>query len=277
MKIDGKVIAEEIYTTLRQRVHDLKLKKIIPHLAVILVGDDPASQAYVRQKKLRGEEIGMMVTIHQYPPTISTAEIRMKIEELNATTSVHGIIIQQPLPSHVDIKTLIQATDQRKDVDGFHEASSFQPPIADAAITILKDVFAKENESDTFELWLQKKTITVAGKGETGGKPIINSLEAMGCTVQVIDSKTKNQKELLNTSDIVISCIGKPGILDTKSLKKGVILVCIGMFRGEDGKLHGDYEASAVESIASYYTPVPGGIGPVNVACLLKNVLDAAK
>ncbi len=277
MKIDGKAIAEEIYTTLRQQVLDLKSKNITPHLAVILVGDDPASHAYVKQKKLRGEEIGITVTIHHYNKTVTTEALLQTIKQLNNDNNVHGIIIQQPLPSQIDTKTLIQATDPRKDVDGFHDDSSFQPPIADAAITILKDVFAKGNESDTFDIWLQKKTITVAGKGETGGKPIINRLQTMGCTVQIIDSKTKNQKEFLENAAIVVSCIGKPDILDTTALKKGVILLCIGMFRGEDGKLHGDYEAEAVESTASYYTPVPGGIGPVNVASLLKNVVDAAK
>lgn len=292
MKINGKTIAEEIYRTLRQQVQGLKTQNITPHLAVILVGDDPASHAYVRQKKLRGEEIGMVVTIHQYPQTITTEALVKKIEELNADTSIHGIIIQQPLPSQIDTQSLIQATDPRKDVDGFHADSSFQPPIADAAITILENIYSssavEKNDSrltnvrsnsidKEFQTWLRSKTITIAGKGETGGKPIINGLKTMGCTVQVIDSKTETPKELLEHADIVLSCIGKPRVLDVTALKKGVILLCIGMFRGEDGKLHGDYEEGDVESIASYYTPVPGGIGPVNVASLLKNVVNAAK
>lgn len=272
MRIDGKEIAASIFSALRESVVLLKKKNITPHLVVILVGNDPASVAYVNQKKKRGEEIGINVSIHHYKDTVTTAELLKTIKQCNNDSNVHGIIVQQPVPKHIDIQKIITTTDPRKDVDGFHSHSSFVPPIAEAAIEILK----KTEQNDTFPSWLKKQEIVVIGKGETGGTPIINKLQTLGATVRVIDSKTTNPEKLTRKATIIISCVGRPDIITKNNITKGVILLSIGMFRGDDGKLHGDYEEEDIKDIAKYYTPVPGGIGPINVAMLLKNTLLAA-
>jgi len=272
MRIDGKKLANEILTDLAQKVSDLKTHNIIPHLIVILAGDDPASLSYVRQKKKKGEEIGAKVTIINYPVDITTEELAKKVKELNLDRGVHGIIIQQPLPKHIDVDHLTELTDPQKDVDGFHSKTNFTEPIALAVIEILKTV---SNEKNILE-WLKEKNITILGKGETGGLPIINSLKKHNIHFNLIDSKTQNPKQILKKSDLVISCVGKKNIIIKDDLKEGVILLSIGMHKEEDDRLHADYEEEEIEQIASFYTPVPGGVGPVNVAMLLSNLINAA-
>lgn len=296
MKINGRDIASGIFETLKKRVAILKKKNITPHLAVILVGNDPASHAYVNQKQKKGEEIGVLVTVHMYAEDVTTEQLLREILMLNQDPLMHGIIIQQPLPAQIDVKQLINTTNPEKDVDGFHKNSSFTPPIAEAAMRTLEEVYfssevekkssrlavypehsrrARSNSND-FADWLQQKQIVVLGKGETGGAPIIAKLKKLSTEPTVIDSKTKNPKEILKQSDIVISCVGRRGVVRSDDLKQGVILIGIGMHKGEDGKLHADYEEEEIEKVAGYYTPVPGGIGPINVAMLLQNVLLAA-
>ena len=170
MKIDGKEIAEDIFRKQIVRVAELKKNNITPHLVVILVGSDPASHAYVRQKKLRGEGIGMHVSVVSFDEDVSELTLLEKIEELNHDPSVHGIVIQQPLPKHIDPHVLVEKTDPKKDVDGFHSSSVFTPPIAEAVIEIIKTI-ARIRHEDDFTSWLQDQTISVVGKGETGGKP----------------------------------------------------------------------------------------------------------
>jgi methylenetetrahydrofolate dehydrogenase (NADP+) / methenyltetrahydrofolate cyclohydrolase len=276
VRIDGKAIAASINEDLKKKVALLKSRNITPHLAVILVGDDAASHAYVGQKQKKGEDIGMLVTVHTFTQEVTEKQLYEEIQALNADPLVHGIVIQQPLPSHIDVQKLVESTYPKKDVDGFHKDSPFTPPIAEAAIKILEQIHSFEKTMDHFVVWLQKKTIAVLGKGETGGAPIIEKLQNMEISIDVIDSKTDNRREILQNAEIVISCVGKPHILRGQDLKKDVILIGVGMHRGEDGKLHGDYEEDEIKNVARYYTPVPGGIGPVNVAMLLNNVLLAA-
>ncbi len=284
MKIDGKLLASLLLTTLSEQVPKLNAKKNTPHLVVILVGNDQASHAYVNQKKKKGEEIGMHVTVKQYEETVTTEELLKTLQSLNKDKTVHGIIIQQPLPGNIDVALLLNATNPQKDVDGFHKQSAFTPPIAEAAEEILKDVFyeiatstsSPRNDNDFID-WLRQENIVVIGKGETGGAPIIEKMKKLGVKPHVIDSKTDHPEKIKREADIIISCVGRSRIVKAEDIKKGVILISIGMFRGEDGKLHGDYEEEEIKNVASFYTPVPGGVGPVNVAMLLKNVVQAAK
>lgn len=277
MIIDGKMIAKKMYTTLQQEVEVLKRKSVTPHLVVILVGEDPASVAYVRQKKLRGEEIGMKVTVLTYPNDVAEQTLIDEIEKLNQDSTVHGIIIQQPLPKHIDAHKLVNMTSAKKDVDGFHYESPFAPPIAGAVLKALDGVLEQtEGDKDT-NTWLKDKKISIIGKGGTGGKPIREEFEKLGVKPKVIDSKTESPEAILAVSDIIVSCIGKPSTVDFTKIKKGCILIGVGMFRGENGKLRPDYDENVISQIASYYTPVPGGIGPLNVAMLLKNVIIATK
>lgn len=306
MKIDGKQIASAFLDKLHHDVQDLSTKGVIPHLVVLLVGNDPASEAYVRQKKLKGESIDMNITILTFPENISEDKLLEEIDRLNKDHTVHGIIIQQPLPKHIDPHLLTEATGPKKDVDGFHSNSNFTPPIAEAAIELLHNVYTSKEEShsviqnpdliggtevkdlknrkdsspraqnDNFISWLQKKSVVIIGKGETGGTPIREKLEKLGTNVTTIDSKTENPQSLTKQADIIISCVGKPNMVKKENIKQGVILLSVGMFRGEDGKLHGDYEEEDIKDVAGYYSPVPGGMGPVNVAMLLSNVYVAA-
>lgn len=273
MKIDGKEIASEIFGKQKVLIADLKKKQIIPHLVVLLVGEDPASKAYVRQKKLKGEAIGMIVTILEFDTDVSEEKLLSEIRRLNEDPTIHGIVIQQPLPDHINPQILVEATDPQKDVDGFHSRSIFTPPIAEAVLEVLKTIAQNPNDISN---WLSNQQIAVVGKGETGGKPIADMLRALDISPVIIDSKTTDRRAILKKSSVIISCVGKKNIITIEDISDGVILMSIGMYRGEDGKLHGDYESEDIEDKAAWYTPVPGGIGPINVAMLLQNVIQSS-
>lgn len=264
MKIDGKKIAQEILDDLKLRVKKLKEKGITPTLAIILVGENPQSVAYVEQKELKAANIGVEVKVFNLGSGISENELIQKINDLNEDPLVHGIIIQRPVADVPSEKLNIAVTPE-KDVDGFNPKSFFDPPIAEAVIEILKSV--DENFAN--------KKIAIIGKGETGGGPIIRTFERMNIPYNVVDSKTHNSSFIIHHSDVVISAVGKR-VLKPKDIKREAVLVSVGLFE-ENGKLKGDYSGKEVKDIASYYTPTPGGVGPVNVAMLLKNLVTAAE
>lgn len=265
MKIDGKEIAQKIFEELKIKVKKLQKENIIPHLAIILVGNDPASVAYVKRKELKAKEIGAKTTTYNLKSEIRNSELEKLINKLNKDDLVHGIIAQQPLPAHIDIGKITQAIDPEKDVDGFHKNSKFQPPISEAVLEILKPYLTKS------------KKIVVIGKGETGGKPIAQAIKKIGINPIIIDSKTSNPEDLTKTADILISAVGKSDVIKAEMIKKGAILISIGMHKELDGKLHGDYKEDSIKNIASFYTPTPGGVGPINVAMLLKNLVRSAE
>lgn len=262
MKIDGKTIAAKILEELKLKIQKLN---VIPRLAIILIGNDPASKTYVKQKILTAEKIGIRISLFQYPSSISTKDLLGHLNDLNHLSNVHGIIVQQPFSSSIDQEKIVNAITVQKDVDGFHPQSKFQPPIAEAVLEILKPYS------------LPTKKIVIIGKGGTGGRLIIQAIKKMGIAPTVIDSKTKNPQDLTKNADIIISAVGKPNIIKPNMLKKGVILISIGLHKGPDGKLHGDYNEEEIKNIASFYTPTPGGVGPVNVAMLLKNLIKSSE
>ncbi len=275
MKIDGREIAQNILSNLKRRVETLKKKGITPHLVIILVGHDPASEAYVKQKAQKGEAIGIKVTVKNYQLSTTNYQLLEAIKQFNNDSNVHGIIVQQPLPPQIDVSAIINAVDPQKDVDGFHPQTKFPMPLAVAVLKILEEV--SFSNTSTFIKWLGGKKIVIIGKGETGGGPIIKRLKELGIKTIVIDSKTPNPHELTKTADIIISSVGKPNIVKESAIKNGVILISVGLHKGEDGKLHGDYEEEEIADIAGFYTPTPGGVGPVNVACLLENLVTATE
>lgn len=299
MKIDGKVIATSILDKLKQDVEKLREKNIIPHLVIVLVGNDPASESYVKQKVIRSEAIGAKVTLLRFPESVSQEELETTMQQLNNDNNVHGVIVQRPLPPQLDDERINKLTTVNKDIDAFLPNSPFTMPLAAAVVVILEKIYqvysssevppkadesrssntnsSRFNSNNNFIHWLQSQSIAIIGKGSTGGGPVIELLKQKGINPIVIDSKTQDRENKLKKADIIIAAVGKQGILKVKDIKKGAILVCVGMGKGEDGKLHGDYEPNEVEHIASYYTPVPGGVGPVNVAMLLKNLIQAAK
>lgn len=333
MKIDGRKIAAEIYEELKNRV-ELKKIGVTPHLTVILVGEEQASLAYVNQKQKWGEFIGAKITILKYNSSATTLELEKKINELNNDPTNHAILIQRPLPPHIDIKKLELLVDPQKDIDGFHPDSPYTLPLPLAIIKILEEIYKKstpsplracprpdrergqrEVGSDTFAgaslqlalkrsesdyksapakipptpftkggaegegfiPWLKNQNIVLLGKGATGGGPILKYLNKLDIYPALIDSKTQNPEKLITNADIIISAIGKPNIVTADKIKKGVILIGVGIFRGKDGKLHGDYDEENIAGMASFYTPTPGGVGPVNVAMLMENLIIATE
>ncbi len=282
MRIDGREIAKAIFEDLKKRVEELKKKGVTPHLVVILVGEDPASKTYVHQKELKAQEIGAKTTVYRLPLTINQQQLLSTIEQLNNDSNVNGIIVQRPLPVQIDGNAISLATNPQKDIDAFHQQTPFTMPLAAAVLRILEKIHSSTSgvEAQKFQgfiQWLKSKNIVVMGKGETGGGPVITNLRTLGVKPLIIDSKTQEPDKLVETADILISTVGKQNAYLPQHLKRGVILVIVGMYRGSDGKLHGDYEEQNIKDIASFYTPVPGGVGPVNVAMLLANLVRAAE
>ena len=299
MKLDGKNLAARIYESLGQRVRKLQRKGITPHLAVLLVGNDPASEAYVHQKKKRGEQLGCIVDVIGLTESTSERELVVRLGQLSRDPKVHGIIVQRPLPKHINEQVVDEAVVPDKDVDGFHPESPFREPIALAVDGVLKEALKKIAEQphhpdqislnitdyanidhyilSEYKAWVQQKKVVVIGKGKTGGQPIIEYFQTLNVAPEIIDSRTPDPKEILRNADIIVTTVGKSHILKPDMIKKGVILIAIGMHKGEDGKLHADFDEEEMEGTAGFYTPVPGGVGPVNVAMLLSNLTDAAE
>lgn len=278
MKIDGKAIAQQILDKLTHRVTALKEEGITPHLAVVLIGNDESSKAYVRQKELKIHQIGGAVSIHRFGQEFTQDQLLTLIQELNDDPIVHGIIIQRPLPTHIDGTLITNSTVSEKDVDGFRDDSPFDPPIARAVFRILREIHAQEDDlNQSRDEWLKTKKIVILGKGVTAGQPIIKLFHKRQIPLAIVDSKTENREELIRGADIIISAVGKPQVIQAKDINETTTLIGVGMFRGDDGKLHGDYEEEEVAEKAQYYTSVPGGVGPVNVAMLLTNLVEAAE
>lgn len=289
MRIDGKLIADGIYESLREEVSQLTSKGTTPCLTVLLIGDNPASVSYVKQKKKWGEFIGAKIIVENFDTNISEAALFGRIKELNNDDKVHGILVQRPVPSQIDENKLIASVDPNKDIDGFHPESTYVLPLPLAVVKILEEVNKMQSEKRKmqnnsnaniilgFKEWMKEQKIVILGKGQTGGGPISAYLIKLGLRVNIVDSKTPNPEIVTKNADIIISAVGKPGIISSKNIKKGVILIGAGIFRGDDGKLHGDYSEADIENTAGFYTPTPGGVGPVNVAMLMDNLVNAAR
>jgi methylenetetrahydrofolate dehydrogenase (NADP+)/methenyltetrahydrofolate cyclohydrolase len=267
MKIDGRQIAQEILSVLKERIAKQNVK---PHLAIIIIGNNPASLAYVKQKELRAKDIGSKTTLISLAPKTREDELIAKINELNSDKTLHGIIVQKPLPKHMNNDRINLSITPEKDIDGFTANSKFDSPIGLAVLEILKKLYKD------FAV-LKNKKIVILGKGETGGKPIKQAFLKLDVDPIVVDSKTQNPEKIIKTSDIVISAVGKKEVIKPNMLKKSAVLIGAGQHIEEDGQFHGDYEEEKIKDIASFYTITPGGIGPVNVAMLLKNLLKATE
>ncbi len=304
MKINGRHIAAQIYEDLQNRVGELKKIRITPHLTVILIGKDPASIAYVNQKQKWGKHIGAKITVRRFSGSISNEELTKKIQQLNTDPDNHAILIQRPVPLQIDLKQLTLLVDPQKDIDGFHPDSPYTLPLPLAVVKILEKIYKIKSmrgvasvglpverpegvqrlrtsdwenarqDPAMFMTWLKNQKIVILGKGPTGGNPILKYLIKLSVNPIQIDSKTPSPDKFLKKADIIITAVGKPNIITPEKIKKDVILIGVGIFRGEDGKLHGDYNETDTKNIASFYTPTPGGVGPVNVAMLLQNLLD---
>lgn len=278
MVVDGKEIAGSILTKLTETVKTLKKGGITPTLAVILVGDDMGSLSYIKQKQKAGERIGARVIFDHLPEKTTKETLASAIAHYNNDPEVHGLIVQRPVPIP-GVEDTLASVVPSKDVDGFVPNSPFEVPVARGVIEILQNIHQKLRDAQLdkkdFKSWLNGQAIAVIGRGETAGKPIALTLAKYDCATSIIHSQTPNPKTILKNSTVIIGCAGKKHIITKSAVTRGVILIAVGIWRDKEGKLHGDYEPEDIEGVASFYTPTPGGVGPVNVACLMHNLIDA--
>jgi methylenetetrahydrofolate dehydrogenase (NADP+) / methenyltetrahydrofolate cyclohydrolase len=277
VRINGRQIAVNILDGLKNRVLELEKHGIVPTMAVILIGEEKSSNIYVKQKELKAQDIGAETKIFRFNETVTNEEIESLIRKLDNDPKVHGIILQRPAPQNIKVKSLEELITPAKEIDGFGKDSLYTVPVAAAVFEILGEIFGNLNEEESFNAWLKSKKITVIGKGETAGQPIIDYFQKNGIEPAVIDSKTEDKNEIIKRADIIISAVGKRGVIDSTDLKKGVILIGVGLSADDQEKTQGDYDESELEQIATFYTPTPGGVGPVNVALLLENLVQACE
>ncbi len=281
IKIDGKAFATNLRADVAKQVETIKSEYgITPGLAVVLVGEDPASQVYVRSKGKQTQEAGMASFEHKLPDTTSEAELLTLVDQLNNDSAVNGILVQLPLPDHIDSNKVLDTIDPVKDVDGFHVTNvgrlwtgmdAMVPCTPLGCLMLLKDQLSE----------LSGKRALVLGRSNIVGKPMAALLLAESCTVTIAHSRTKNLEEECRRADILVAAVGRPEIVKGDWIKPGATVIDVGINRieGENGKnkLVGDVEYASAIDVAGAITPVPGGVGPMTIACLLHNTLTATK
>ncbi|MDE7404089.1 MAG: bifunctional methylenetetrahydrofolate dehydrogenase/methenyltetrahydrofolate cyclohydrolase FolD [Lachnospiraceae bacterium] len=272
--IDGKTISLQIKEELKQKAADLRAQGTTVTLAVIQVGDNPASCVYVRNKKKGCEYIGIGSLSYELPEETTQEELLSLIQELNGREDVNGILVQLPLPAHIDEDTVIKAIDPRKDVDGFH-------PQSVGALCIGQPGFVSCTPAGIIQLLkrsgisIEGKECVVLGRSNIVGKPMSLLLLRENATVTIAHSRTKNLKEVTSRADILIVAIGKPKMVTREYVKEGAVVIDVGINRDENNKLCGDVDFEDVEPICSAITPVPGGVGPMTIAMLLNNCIES--
>ncbi|PCI53059.1 MAG: bifunctional methylenetetrahydrofolate dehydrogenase/methenyltetrahydrofolate cyclohydrolase [Gammaproteobacteria bacterium] len=284
MIIDGKQAAAQLRAAITEEVATLKESKgITPSLTVVLVGEDAASQVYVRNKVKQTMEVGMISNEIRLPVNCSQAELLLQLSNLNNDASVHGILVQLPLPKHIDESVVIAAIAPEKDVDGFHAMNSGRLLNGESGALIPCTpqgciILAKQHLGDD----LSGKHAVVIGRSNIVGKPVALLLLQENCTVTITHSRTKNLPQICQQADILIAAVGRAEFVQADWVKKGATVIDVGINRIEDAitgkmKLVGDVDYAAVSDVCGAITPVPGGVGPMTIACLLKNTLEAAK
>lgn len=275
--IDGNKIAQDIRNEVRKSAQELKEQKgIIPGLAVVLVGDDPASQVYVGRKAKACAEVGFLSREYRLPAETEEKKLLKIIKKLNKDDLVHGILVQLPLPKHISTETIIAAIDPGKDVDGFH-------PVNVGGLVTGTPLFVPCTPRGIMELIsrsgieLAGKEAVVVGRSNIVGKPMALLLLAQNATVTMCHSKTKDLAAVTGRADVLVAAIGKPHMIKANMVKDGAIVIDVGVNRLENGKLAGDVAFEEVAAKASFITPVPGGVGPMTIAMLMKNTLEAAR
>ncbi len=274
--LSGSALAATIRGQLKQETEELKQQGLVPGLAVVLVGDDPASKVYVRNKTKACEEIGFYHEQYNLPATVSEAEILQLVETLNESDRIHGILIQAPLPKGLDFKNIINHISPDKDVDAFHPYNVGQIMIGDFEFLPCTPAGVMEL-IHTSGVSVAGKNCVVVGRSNIVGKPQAMLLLKEDGTVTVCHSRTPNLAEVTRNADILVSAVGKAGLITGDMIKPGAVVIDVGMNRNEEGKLVGDVDFESAEPVAGYITPVPGGVGPMTITMLMKNTLRAAK
>ena len=274
--IDGKSLAKKIRLELKEEANKLKAKGIVPKLAVIMVGDDKASKIYVKNKSRACEEIGIEYEEFLLGDNISMDELLELIDTLNNRNDIHGILLQSPIPKHLDINKAFNKIDYKKDVDGFN-------PINVGKLVIGEDCFISCTPFgvikmlEEYGIEIEGKNAVVVGRSNIVGKPLAQCLLSKNATVTICHSRTKNIHEITSNADILVAALGKPGYIKDHMVKDGAVVIDVGINRNEDGKIVGDVDFESVSAKAKYITPVPGGVGPMTIAMLMTNVIKAAK
>ena len=274
--LDGKQIAKEYRQRLKNQVNDLKEYGFTPKLSVILVGNDGASQSYVKSKKKAAEKIGMISEIIHLDESTSEEVVLSELNRLNNDDTVSGILVQVPLPKQVSEQKVLEAINPEKDVDGFHpinigklyiDEQTFVPCTPLVSMEILKHA----------DINLEGKNAVVIGRSHIVGQPVSKLLLQANATVTILHSRTKNMNAHLKQADVIVSAVGQPGLVTKENVKKGAVIIDVGNTPDENGKLKGDVAYDEVKEIASAITPVPGGVGPLTITMVLNNTLLAEK
>lgn len=274
--IDGKAIAEQVIEKVKNRVTKLQQQGITPGLTVVLVGEDAASQTYVGSKERTSKRLGMNSTVIQKPSSISEQELLEIIQELNAAPDVHGILVQLPLPKHIDENKVLQSIDPQKDVDGFHplnvgklllDQQGFIPCTPFGIIQLL----------DYAGISIEGKHAVIVGRSNIVGKPMGQLLLNRHATVTYTHSRTPNLKDFTTQADILIVATGQPSMITGEHIKPGAAVIDVGIHRDSDGRLSGDVAFDSAKDVAGAITPVPGGVGPMTIAMLMENTCLSAE
>lgn len=274
--MDGVAVSRAIRAEWKQRVALLKEQGVTPGLAVILVGDNPASQVYVRNKVKACAEIGLHSELHQFPVGITEQAVLGKIADLNRDPNIHGILVQLPLPPHIDNKKILEAIAAEKDADGFHlynlgglvTGGTVFPPCTPYGVMALLDYYG---------IAIEGQNAVVVGRSNIVGKPMALMLLGRSATVSICTSKTRDLKQYTSIADILVVATGKPKMVDGGMIKPGAVVIDVGINRLPDGKLVGDVDFESAKETASHITPVPGGVGPMTITMLLANTVQAAE
>ncbi|MBQ5809980.1 MAG: bifunctional methylenetetrahydrofolate dehydrogenase/methenyltetrahydrofolate cyclohydrolase FolD [Clostridia bacterium] len=273
--IDGKAVSAKVKERLKEQTALLKAKGIVPGLAVVLVGEDPASKVYVGSKKLACEEIGYYSEEHLLPASTTTEELLALVAELNTRSEIHGILCQLPLPRHIDEWAIINAIDPKKDVDAFHPSNVGRIMIGDFDFLPCTPAGVMEL-LEQYGIDVCGKNCTVIGRSNIVGKPQAMLLLHKNATVTICHSKTVGLKDICRGADVIVAAVGRAGFVTADMVKPGAVVIDVGMNRPEGGKLCGDVDFENVKEVASAITPVPGGVGPMTIAMLMQNTLTAA-
>ena len=278
--IDGSALSRQLRSEVARRAAALRARGITPGLAVVLVGDSPASQVYVRNKVKACEDNGLHSVLERYPVDLPEADLLARVEALNNDPAIHGILVQLPLPAHIDAQKVIEAISPAKDVDGFHVASAgalmvgqpgFWPCTPYGCMKMLESLDGGTGYD------LRGKHAVVIGRSNIVGKPMALMLLQKNATVTICHSATADLKAMTLQADVIVAAVGKRNVLTADMVKPGAVVIDVGMNRNEEGKLCGDVDFDGVRQVAGYITPVPGGVGPMTITMLLVNTLEAAE
>ena len=285
--IDGRAIAEKVYVDLRRQIADLKSKGVTPGLAVVLVGDDPASRAYVRSKDKMSRELGLHSVKLELPVTTTQKELLARVEELNRDPAVHGILVQSPPPNQIDEAAIVRALDPRKDVDGFHPENVAKLTLGDPAGFVPCTPLGVQRLLIENKIKIAGAHVVVLGRSMIVGKPVALLLLRKGeggdATVTVAHSRSRDLAAMTRSADILIAAIGQPRFVKGEHVREGAVVIDVGINRVEDAtsqrgyRLVGDVDFDSVSSRAAAITPVPGGVGPMTIAMLMSNTVKACR